>query len=242
MQMNEAGYSKQEAADILREVKYFDDVRMALMLRCGDYLDLKRYDAEMRALLDDYIEAHNAVKLDELSDFSFLEIIQTDEDASEAETNLTNVVGSEKGVAETIVANVRRVINRKKESNPDEYRRFSERINRLLEELRQGSITYKAFLQTMRELMLLLRNNAQVDPRLDTDGKRSLYDNCGQDVEFALYLYDVIKANAKHNFRNNRMRKRILLSAITEAIADKQKVSVVSPEEILSIVVANQEF
>ena len=242
MQMSEAGYSSQEASDILREVKYFDDVRMALMLRCGDYLDLKRYDAEMRALLDDYIEAHDAVKMDELSDFSFLEIIQTDEDSDEEESNLTNVVGSEKGVAETIAANVRRVINRKKESNPEEYRLFSERLNRLLEELHQGAITYKAFLQTMRELMLLLRNKVQVDPRLDTDGKRSLYDNCGHDVEFALYLYDVIKANAKHNFRNNRMRKRMLLSAITEAVADKQKVDVASPEEILSIVVANQEF
>ncbi|MBO4690039.1 MAG: HsdR family type I site-specific deoxyribonuclease [Paludibacteraceae bacterium] len=242
MQMSEAGYSAQEASDILREVKYFDDVRMALMLRCGDYLDLKRYDAEMRALLDDYIEAHDAVKMDELSDFSFLEIIQTGEDTDEEESNLTNVVGSEKGVAETIAANVRRVINRKKESNPEEYRLFSERLNRLLEELHQGAITYKAFLQTMRELMLLLRNKVQVDPRLDTDGKRSLYDNCGHDVEFALYLYDVIKANAKHNFRNNSMRKRMLLSAITEAVADKQKVDVASPEEILSIVVANQEF
>ena len=241
MQMNEAGYSSKEAADILREVKNFDDVRIALMHRCGDYLDLKRYDAEMRMLLDDYIEAHDAIKMDELSDFSFLELVIEDNSDDEEET-VKGKVGGENGVAETIAANVRRVINRKKEANPEEYKRFSQRLNRLLEERRQAAISYREFLAEIRVLVEELRSKNQPDPRLDTEGKRSLYDNCGKDVEFALFLYDVIKQNAKYNFRNNKMRKLILLSAIKNAIIEQQKAGKINPEEILNIVIANEEF
>lgn len=152
------------------------------------------------------------------------------------------MLGGENGVAETIAANVRRVINRKKESNPDEYRRFSERLNRLLEERRQTAINYRDFLAEIRRIIEDLRRQKQPDPRLDTEGKRSLYDNCGQDIDFALYLYDIIKHNAKYNFRNNGMRKRMLLSAITQAVIDRRKAGKVDPEEILSIVIANEEF
>lgn len=242
MQMNEAGYTSAQAADILREVKNFDDIRLSLMHRCGDYLDLKRYDAEMRALLDDYIEAHDAVKMDELSDFSFLELVTEDTLPSDEEEKVGDMLGGENGVAETIAANVRRVINRKKESNPEEYRRFSERLNRLLEERRQAAIDYRDFLAEIRRIVEDLRKQKQPDDRLDTEGKRSLYDNCGHDIEFALALYNVIKQNAKYNFRNNGMRKRMLLSAITQAIIDHQKAGNVDPEQILSIVVANEEF
>jgi hypothetical protein len=38
------------------------------------------------------------------------------------------------------------------------------------------------------------------------------------------------------------MRKRMLLNAITQAIIDHQKAGKVDPEQILSIVVANEEF
>jgi hypothetical protein len=38
------------------------------------------------------------------------------------------------------------------------------------------------------------------------------------------------------------MRKLMLLNAITEAIIEHQKAGKINPEEILSIVVANEEF
>lgn len=245
MQMEEAGYTSAEAANILREVKNFDDIRISLMHRCGDYLDLKRYDAEMRMLLDDYIEAHDAIKMEELSDFSFLELISEDTDGEESSSGkeeTTKVLGGENGVAETIAANVRRVINRKKESNPEEYRRFSERLNRLLEERRQATITYREFLAEIRRIVEDLRKRNMPDPRLDTEGKAALYGACGHDIDFTLLLYDIIKRNAKFNFRNNNMRKLMLLNAITEAIIEHQKAGKINPEEILSIVVANEEF
>lgn len=245
MQMEEAGFTAEQAAAILREVKNFDDIRISLMHRCGDYLDLKRYDAEMRMLLDDYIEAHDAIKMEELSDFSFLELISEDTDGEEnssGKEETTKVLGGENGVAETIAANVRRVINRKKESNPEEYKRFSERLNRLLEERRQATITYREFLAEIRRIVEDLRKRNMPDPRLDTEGKAALYGACGHDIDFTLLLYDVIKRNAKFNFRNNNMRKLMLLNAITEAIIEHQKAGKINPEEILSIVVANEEF
>lgn len=98
------------------------------------------------------------------------------------------------------------------------------------------------FLAEIRCIIAELRKQRQPDDRLDTEGKRSLYDNCGHDIEFALALYSVIKQNATYNFRNNGMRKRMLLSAITQAIIDHRKAGKLDPEQILSIVVANEEF
>ena len=179
------------------------------------------------------------------SDFSFLELISEDTDgetSSSDKDETTKVLGGENGVAETIAANVRRVINRKKESNPEEYKRFSERLNRLLEERRQATITYREFLAEIRRIVEDLRKRNMPDSRLDTEGKAALYGVCGHDIDFTLLLYDVIKRNAKFNFRNNNMRKQMLLSAITNAIIDHQKAGKINPEEILSIVVANEEF
>ena len=70
-----------------------------------------------------------------MEDFSFLDIIDIKDDGDvEVSDNAEKELGGRKGVAETMAANVRRVINRKRESNPEEYKLFSERINRLLEE------------------------------------------------------------------------------------------------------------
>ena len=56
-------------------------------------------------------------------------------------------LGGKRGVAETLYQNVRRVINRKRDTNPEEYRKFSEKIDRLLEEYQQSKIEYKELLK-----------------------------------------------------------------------------------------------
>jgi type I restriction enzyme R subunit len=239
MQMKEAGYTEEETDKIYHKVKTYDELRNAISKRCGDYVDLKRFDAEMRALLDDYVVSSRVEVLEKLDDFSFLDIIDIKYDGEvEVSAGAETELGGKKGVAETMAANVRRVINRKRESNPEEYKKFSERINRLLEEYQQEKMEYKDLLKNIKALAEEIRKGENVDPRINSDGKKALYDNLGKNVDLALMLNGVIEANAAHGFRTSEVRKKKLLIAIKNALVG----TTFDPEKILNIVIHNPEF
>ena len=239
MQMKEAGYTEEEAEKIYHKVKTYDELRNAISKRCGDYVDLKKFDAEMRALLDDYVVSSRVEVLEKLDDFSFLDIIDIKDDGDvEVSEGAETELGGQKGVAETMAANVRRVINRKRESNPEEYKKFSERINRLLEEYQQEKMEYKELLKSIKALAEEIRKGEAVDPRINTEGKKALYDNLGKNVDLALMLNGVIEANAAHGFRTSEVRKKKLLIAIKNALSG----TVFDAEKILNIVIHNPEF
>lgn len=239
-QMEEAGYTKGESEEIFRTVKFYDEMRIAIMHRCGDYVDLKAYDAEMRALLDDYVTAPRAEVLEKLDDFSFLDIIKVDEETGDVTTDpdAEDELGGERGVAETMVSNTRRVINRKRDSNPEEYRYFSEKIDRLLEDFQQKTIEYRDLLKQIKLLSEEMRSRNAVDPRINTELKKALYDNLGKDVELALNVYATIEANAQIGFRENIMRKRKLQRAIKSSLEGTD----FNAEEVLNLVIHNEEF
>ena len=219
MEMKEAGFTEQEADNIYRKVKDMEELSHAIMQASGDYVDMKRYDAQMRALLDRYVTAPRSEKLEQLDDFSFLDIINIDDVTGDVTTDddAEQELGGRRGVAETLTANVRRVINRKKEQNPEEYERFSARINRLLEELRQGTIEYKEFLRQIKQMGEQLRQGQQGDPRLDNAAKRDLCDNLGGNVELTLRIYSVAKQWALPHWRTvNMIRKQLLRKIQTE--------------------------
>jgi type I restriction enzyme R subunit len=46
-------------------------------------------------------------------------------------------------MAEALTANIRRVIMRKRDSNPEEYDKFSARLNQILEEMRENTKEYE---------------------------------------------------------------------------------------------------
>ena len=217
---DEAGYSAAEAEALKEKVRRYDMLREAIMKRMGDYVDLKLYDAEMRALLDNFVTAKHATKLADLEDFSFLDLIQLDKNGEgSVDPDFSEEVGGERGVAETLVANVRRYIFRKKETNPAEYDKFSERINRLLEDYRKEKIEYGKLLAEIARMARELKDGkTAIDPRLDSEAKRNLCDNLGGDVELALKVYEAVDANAKPGFRKNAIRRRKVERAIEDAL------------------------
>ena len=217
---DEAGYTAAEAAALKEKVRHYDMLREAIMKRAGDFVDLKLYDAEMRSLLDNFVTAKHALKLADLEDLSFLDLIKIDkDDGGSVDPDVESDVGGERGVAETLVANVRRYIFRKKETNPAEYRKFSERINRLLEDYRKEKIEYRKLLAEIAKMGKELKGDTAVeDPRLDTEAKRSLCDNLGGDADLALKVFEAVGASAKPGFRRNAIRRRKVEMAIEDAL------------------------
>ena len=234
--MEKAGYTEEEAKQIFSKVKNFSNIRDAIMRRAGDLIDMKHYDQQMRQILDTYVEAKHSKVLMSLDDLSFLDLV-LDGNSDEAEDEAENALGGKDGVASTITANVRRVINRKKDSNPEEYRKFSERINRLLEEYRQGVLEYKDYLKAVAELARELRNRT-TDPRLDSPAKQAFFDNLNNDVEFALEVYALVKTEAKIGFKAN-LKKQGKLRRALEALAAEHEFNV---DTIFNIIMNQPEF
>ncbi len=223
LEMDKAGYSQPQADDIYQEVKGYDEMRQAIMHRSGDFFDVRQYDAEMRALLDNFVTAPHSETLAKLEDFSFLDLIQTKTDETEqgeicVDPDVENSLGGKKGVAETLGQNIRRVINRKINTNPAEYKRFSEKINRLLEDFQQDKIEYKELLKSILDIANELKQQERPDSRLITQLHVDLYNNLGNDIDLTLYVYDVISKRIKIGFRSNPMRMRNAQRAVQDAL------------------------
>ena len=235
MQMIELGYSTSEADDIIGKVKAYDRIRHAIMQRSGDFVDLKRYDAEMRSLLDRFIDAESPRKMEELDEFSFLDILDNDDNTTLNEEEL----GGQRGVAETLKANTRRVINRKMETNPVEYERLTDRLNRIIEDLKNNNISYEEYLSRIKEMNEEIRNEKKAaDPRINTPGKKAIFDNLDKNIDLALKVIDVARTKAQMNWRTNAMRKRLLYMAIENVLKDTGY----NIDTIMGVLENNSEF
>ncbi len=243
-QMTDARYTVEEAKQIYAKVNDYDELRKAIMLRSGDITDLKGYNAMMRQLLDQYVQAPRSTVLENLEDFSFLDIIEanrSDEDPEGVDTLIDGEenIGGQPAAAETLAANARKYIVRKRDANPDYYDKLSEKLNKLLEELKNKTTSYKETLGKIVALMRELRGNRTNYPAgFDTDGKKALYDNLGQDEALALRTYITIKENAEQGFRNNKHRQR----ALRMAIGSIEGLSPDKIEVVMGIAINNPEF
>lgn len=239
LRMDELGYSKHEADEITTMVKRYDEFRHAIMLRSGDYIDMRKYDAQMRRLLDQFIDAPRSYKLEDMEDFSFLDFLDIDAngEVEGIDKTMEDEVGGRNGIAAMIVANTRSVINRKRLSNPGDFQRLSTKLNLLINQLQAEIISYTDFLKRMKELAEEIRQGNQRDPRLNTAGKQALFEVLGQDVELTLHVAEVIKAKAQVNWRTNRIRGNILKNAVGSLLPDD-----IDKDLVFKVIQNNPEF
>lgn len=73
--LDEAGYTPSEQTDIQREIDFYTDLRAAIKRHSGEELDIKPYEADMRHLLNTYIQADPAQTLGALSNVSLTQAI-----------------------------------------------------------------------------------------------------------------------------------------------------------------------
>lgn len=207
MDMSDAGYSVKEREEIHKEVLDDYNLLKAIQLRSGDYVDMTRYDADMRFLLDQYIDADSSELLEKMDDFSFLDIIEKREESYTVDPEKRAALGGDEGVAETMVANTRRVIKREQNRNPEEYRRLSDRLDRLLREMKEKTIEYQAFLREILEINNLFsephRDAIKEYSTADNEVKRAFFDNFGQDPELAQKLHETALTYTSPGIENN---------------------------------------
>jgi type I restriction enzyme R subunit len=202
-----------------------------LLLRSGDSVDFKIYDAEMRSLIDRYVMAGSVADIDDLDEFSFLEYIANA--IADEETQEPKKRKGGRSDAETMINNTRRYVCRRRNSNPSEYKRLSARLERLIKDLEQQRIDYAEFLRKVKEINEELQGRGLTgDPILHNLAYRALYDNLGSDLELTKKIIEVIDINKTVGFRTVPGFARRLKNAIAQALKDTEY----DPNEIYNII------
>ncbi|MGE0864016.1 MAG: restriction endonuclease subunit R, partial [Vicinamibacterales bacterium] len=150
----DAGYTVAEGEALKKEVEFYTDIRAAIKKHSGEELDIKPYEADMRHLINTYIQADGAAGLGALGDLSLTELI--------IETGIHDAIArklNEKGklsrnaIAEGIINNVRKTIIRDQLTDPRFYDQMSLLLDDLIQQSRVDTAAYEEFLRKAEALV-----------------------------------------------------------------------------------------
>ena len=227
--MSAADWSRYE-----KRVAFFAALRDTIGKASGDFLDFKNYDPGMRFLIDHYIGADQAVKIDTLKDFTLLDFILAREGESEKGEGADTAKDHETA-AETIENNIGKEMAQKKLSNPAFFEEMSKVLAKIIEERKKDVLSYRELLEKYRELAEKLRN-AENDERYPASirgdaMKCALYLNLGEDEELANAISDAFLDSVEPDFRYNFAKQQKIRAAIYQIVRDTQRV-----EEVYNLI------
>lgn len=240
-ELEDAGYTTDQAKAIKAEVEHFNKVREEIKLASGDYIDMKKYEPAMRHLLDTYIRAEDSEVVADFEELGLIDLI-VKKGLAALDDMPASMKVDEENMAETIENNMRKVIIDEQAVNPAYYERMSELLDALIEERRQQAIGYKEYLEKVKELSMQVVNAVGVDLRaypksINTPAKKALFDNLFQDESLVLRIDTAVRHTKKADWIGNRIKEREVAGAISQELSDDS-----SLEEIMELVKSQYEY
>ena len=235
--LTEAGYSDSEAAAIRKEAQSYGEIRSAIKKHSGEELDIKPYEADMRHLLNTYVQADPATDVGELSKMSLTEII-IETGIHDAIARKLNDKGklSRNAIAEGIINNVRKTIVRDQLTDPRFYEQMSKLLDDLIKQSREDAAEYEEFLRNAealvrrlaakdseqgvppalhgrREATVIYNNLPQIlaTGRLGTDGVAK---SSNEHLSLALEIDRVMHEKAPAGWKGDQAREAQVLNAL----------------------------
>jgi type I restriction enzyme, R subunit len=174
-----AGYSPSDIARIKDRRDYYLKVRETVRLASGETLDLKAYEADMRHLIDTYIEAREPRKISPFDNMGLLDLIVKTGIAEAIAERFGQFKGNKEAVAESIENNVRSKIIREKISDPVFYEKMSALLDEVIAARKAKAISYEEYLKRVAEICGKVSSGRDADTpkNLNTPGKLALYNN-----------------------------------------------------------------
>lgn len=238
-EMTEAGYSIEQAQKIKQKVDDYVELRNAIKTASGEYIDLKQYEPEMRQLLDMYLSADPSRTISNFGDASLLQII-VEKGISAGTSRLPEKIRkSKQAVAETLEANMRKVITQEMPLNPMYYERMSLLLQDLIRQRKNNAIEYEGFLKKIEELAKKLKpedRQSQYPISIDTPAKQAIYEVI-EDENITVAMESEISYNVEENWIGNLLKERKVKNAISKHVQDSNKV-----DTILEIVKNQNEY
>jgi type I site-specific restriction-modification system R (restriction) subunit len=255
-----AGYT---AADIAR-IKHQQDAYLKLheiiRMASGESLDLKAYEADMRHLIDTYIEADEPRTISDFGDISLLDLIVKTGMDKAIGSNLGGLKGDRNAIAETIENNVRSRIIKEQLNDPAYYERMSELLKEIIAARKSNAISYEKYLKKIADLVNQVHAGQPDDtpePLKRSPALRAIYNNLGKsgdgtklgDVELepggtgdrrldlALRIDNTIRITRSDDWRGVQARELFIKQALFGILGDVDEV-----ERLFLVIMQQREY
>jgi type I restriction enzyme R subunit len=238
-EMEPAGYSNADITRIKQRLEHYLAIRDIIRKASGETLDLKAYEADMRHLIDTYIQADEPRKISPFDDLPLLELIVKTGIADAINQQLGGLKGNKNAIAETIENNVRRKIIKEHLNDPAFFEKMSALLDEIIAARKAKAIEYEEYLKRIAEVAKKVEAGKSEDTpeQLDTPGKRALYNNLDQNEALTLKIDQTIKQVRPDGWRGVQAREQIIKAALYGVLQDIAEV-----ERIFLIIKAQLEY
>ena len=262
-ELDAAGYDGADINRIKQQLKHYLDLREIIRNASGETLDLKAFEADMRHLIDTYIEADEPRKISPFDNMGLLELIVKTGIANAIATQLDGLKGNKNAIAETIENNVRRKIIKEHLNDPAYYDKMSALLNEIIASRRSKAIAYEEYLRHIAELANRVEAGQAEDMpgELNTPGRRALYNNLGSGasvgdasvaaestgsygnatndnvLELAVKIDETVKRTRPDGWRGVQARERVIKAALYGILQNEAEV-----ERIFLIIKQQKEY
>ncbi len=238
-ELEEAGYGTADVSRIKELLERYLKVREVVRMASGETLDLKAYEADMRHLIDTYIEADEPRKISPFEDMGLLDLIVKTGIADAIAQKLAGMAGNKDAVAETIENNVRRKIIKEQLTDPAYFAKMSKLLDEIIAARKAKAISYEEYLKKVADLVKKVAAGKSDDTpaSLNTPGKRALFNNLSQNEELALKIDSAVRAVRPDDWRGVQAREQVIKKALFDLLNDVAEV-----ERIFKIVEAQGEY
>lgn len=243
--MGEAGYDADEVSRIKQQLDHYVKLRDTIRNAAGETLDLKAYEADMRHLIDTYIEADEPRKISPFDDVSLIELIVKTGIADMIAAKLGNLQGNQDAVAETIENNVRSKIIKEQLSDPTFYDKMSDLLDEVIADRKAKAIAYEDYLSRIADIVKQIDAGKTEDTpaALDTPGKRAVFNvlesiiEDGKTVDMALKVDDTVRQVRPDGWRGVQAKEQIIKAALFGVLQDAESV-----EKVFTVIAAQKEY
>ena len=238
-ELEEAGYSKADIEYIKKQVQFYLNLREEIKNASGEKLDTKTYEADMRHLIDTYIEAEASQTISNFENQTLLELIEKLDLSDAINTLPEGIKNNQEAVAETIINNIRQRIIQEHLIDPAYFEEMSKLLNEIIKERRAQAQDYITYLKRIAELAKKVQsgNAGQYSPHLKTHAQRHLFNNLGKDEVLALRVDAAIKAVKKSDWRGNQAKENEIKGELYKIFKDVHEV-----ERIFAIVRQQDDY
>jgi type I restriction enzyme R subunit len=207
-----------------REAKQLQRLKRNVAVRYDDTIDYSSYKRQLMVILDKYVDAREVEILTEEIDIT---------DTSRFD-KVVEDIGSKESQAEAIASQTERVINERKQSDPEFYDKFSKKIQEILEQMRQKKLSDVAALKEMKKLrdIVMEKKDDSVPSQVrEKSGADILYRNLegnldklgvkeDMKIEIVMEIHEIISEHAVVDWWKNPEMKRRMANFIDDYLYD----------------------
>ncbi|MPS82263.1 MAG: HsdR family type I site-specific deoxyribonuclease [Achromobacter sp.] len=257
-ELEAASYTPEQIELLKARQKHYLNLREIIRKAAGETLDLKPYEADMRHLIDTYIEAQAPRKISPFDGIGLLDLIVKTGIADAIAERLGDMKGNKESIAETIENNVRSKILKEQLTDPAYFAKMSALLDEIIRLRKEKAIEYEDYLSRIADVAKKVNAGKADDApvHLKTAGQLALYNNLKDHVaadavrepdtpyagktvalDTALKLDAAIKGKRPDGWRGVVAREQMVKQAMFEVLKDIKEVNRLFP-----IVFAQTEY